>query len=98
MRLPRHSFAGVVYARVSQVRTHALTTRARKRGLSRNATLCELLGRGLAKSAQPPLEKRIRATCRPAGPGPNEIKPCRRMRERRRVRDADNSPFRELDQ
>ena len=53
--------AGVVYARVSQVRKHALTTRARERGLSLNATLCELLGRGLAKSAQPPLEKRIRA-------------------------------------
>ena len=76
----------VVDGRVPQARRHAPTSRARERELSLNATLCELLERGLAESAQPPLEKRIRATRRPAGPGRNEIKPCRRMRERRRVR------------
>ena len=42
----------VVYGRVSPALKQALTTRAKERGLSLNATLVELLERGLAESAQ----------------------------------------------
>jgi predicted HicB family RNase H-like nuclease len=42
----------VVFGRVSPALKQALTTRAGERGLSLNATLCELLERALAVSAQ----------------------------------------------
>ena len=51
----------VVYGRVSEALKHALTTRARDRGLSLNATLCELLERGLAENAMEAAREELEA-------------------------------------
>ena len=57
----------VVYGRVSPALKQALTTRAGERGLSLNASVCELLERGLAESAQEAAREELEAALAASG-------------------------------